>query len=113
MLLLLQACANKPVGEFSENNNEIAKLQSNLNLEPIYGLEWSQNSLTFLVKTTGCTHKEHFKINTVRNVVTVLRNQNDYCRAMPSIEKITIKINLPEKWLLANPLAIPPEYMRN
>lgn len=113
VMLLLQACTNKPVGEFIENNDEIAKLQSHLNLEPIYGLEWSKDSLNFLVRTTGCTQRQHFKINTSGNVITILRKQNDYCRAMPSIERITIKIDLPEKWLLANPLAITPEYMRN
>lgn len=113
ILLFLQACTNKPVGEFIENNDEIAKLESHLNLEAIYGLQWSKDLLTFFVRTTGCTQKEHFKINTSGNVITILRNQNDYCRAMPSIEKITIKTKLPEKWLLANPLAITPEYMRN
>lgn len=106
-------CASKPVGEFKGQAQEEAQaLQFRLSLEPLYGVSWSSGLLSISVKSTGCTQAEHFSISVTGQEVSIIRNQKDYCRAMPSVQIIKLKAQLPDKWLLANPLEQAPEYMQ-
>lgn len=118
-LLLLMAflgvwgCASKPVGEFKEQvQEETQALQVRLNLEPLYALSWSSNELFITVKSTGCTQAEHFTLSITGQEVSIIRKQQDYCRAMPIVKTIKLKTKLPKNWLLANPLIDAPSYMR-
>ncbi len=110
--LFLIGCINKPVGEFAGEAVEQDAVNSRLSLEPIYQLSWSDNSLTIFVKDTGCTYSQHFSVNIIRNEVTVVRNQQDYCRAMPTLKRIVFNTKLPDTWLLKNPLKPTPDYMQ-
>lgn len=49
--LSLCSCANKPMGEFKDHDQEEAQaLQFRLSLEPLYGINWTSNLLSIAVK---------------------------------------------------------------
>lgn len=111
--LLLAGCVDKPIGEFIAEDPERDELNSRLSLETLYALSWADDTLTFWVKSTGCTYRQHFSLNVIHKEVTVIRSQQDYCRAMPTLKRIQIDAKLPKKWLLKNPLEPAPNYMQD
>lgn len=64
--------------------------------EPLYGFSISENTITILVKSTGCTKPADFHIEVVseaqESLVSVSRIRRDRCRAMPRIVPIDLEL---------------------
>lgn len=67
------------------------------NLEPLYGVSFSNEGIEFDVKSSGCTTAEHFKLNiyTVDDLryLRIERIKADRCRRMPNIVNIVKSVD--------------------
>ena len=64
-------------------------------LEPLFGIQFSKQSLSVEVLSNGCTKAEHFAIKEVTekgiSTLRIIRTKKDTCRAMPR----KIRLDLP------------------
>ncbi len=77
--------------------------QLNMNEEPnlietLYGVEVNSDNIDFWVLSNGCSHNEHFKlqtyqINNKQISIRLIRHKQDLCRALPRL--INIKMTIP------------------
>lgn len=69
--------------------------------EPLYGLSISENTLSILVKSTGCTKPADFHVEVVNeaqvNVLSISRIKKDRCRAMSRIVATDLELTADKK----------------
>lgn len=82
-------------------------------LEVLHGMTIKGDSLALLVRTNGCTLKEHFKLSFVEKgkkaELTVIRKKPDYCRKRTSVMEIqysleALSISQEKDIILKNPI---------
>jgi hypothetical protein len=88
----------------------------NSTLEPLYGIDISVDTVSFNVKSFGCTHAEDFVLildsdagESGETGISILRTKRDLCRRMPKVIEIDLAIDAlkiaPESQIkLKNPL---------
>ena len=75
--------------------------QTDMTVEPLYGVDIKDKAIWVLVKSTGCTTAESFSLsftpqnqqNSQYQTLTVNRTRPDRCRAMPELKGINIPLD--------------------
>ena len=66
-------------------------------IEVLYGIEVNSDNIDFWVLSNGCSHNEHFKLQTYQInkqiSIRLIRHKQDLCRALPRL--INIKMTIP------------------
>ncbi|GEM_PF-5534521 len=83
-------------------------------LEPLYGFRWSDDeapSVSFAVKSTGCTTAQGFELQLEDSELSLLRREVDRCRRKASIIEVTLPlapgVKLDRPLRIANPVFLP------
>ena len=110
--ILVAGCSHVITASNAETADTIKDLNS---LETIYGFEASNNSLKFIVQSTGCTKEKHFDL-AITNLhgndytITLTRNKKDLCKAMPKLVSVQLALKSPlqntARLKLNNPFAV-------
>lgn len=71
---------------------------TSVHAEQVFGVIFSAEKVTFLVKSSGCTDSNSFKLikpdlNSKTPIIGIERIKKDHCKAMPSIVEVTYKLS--------------------
>lgn len=87
--LLASACSGTAL------SNKMTEAERN-NLEKIYSFDLSAETITFVVKSTGCTNKDDFELlyqaHQGHHEFALKRLKQDMCRAMPRAYPVSFKL---------------------
>lgn len=73
-------------------------ITNSVQAEQIFGVTFTEEEVTFLVKSTGCTDSKSFELikpdlNSKTPVIGIKRIAEDTCKAMSKIIKLTYKLS--------------------
>lgn len=117
-ILVMAACANQLQ---SKTNETHAQGPAKSNLATLYRWELKDNSIWFLTRSTGCTNKQHFRLEAESSpsktddtlLVSIVRVKRDLCKAMPRTIAFELPLTSPmdknQKVIVTNPVSEKPK----